>query len=122
MAKDILILAEHANGKIKKYSFELAGVAKSIADKTGGTVHALVVGSGVSAFAAELGKYGVSKVHVVDGADFANYNAEVFTGALAAAAKAVSPAAVLGTASAVGKDVLPRVAARLGAGYANDCI
>ena len=122
MAKDILILAEHANGKIKKYSFELAGVAKSLAEKTGGTVHALVVGSGVTGFAAELGKYGVTKVHVVDGPDFANYNAEVFTNALAAAAKAVTPAVVLGTASAIGKDTLPRTAARLGTAYANDCI
>ena len=122
MAKDILILAEHANGKIKKYSYELAGIAKSLAEKTGGQVHALLVGSGVTAFAGELGKYGVAKVHVVDSADYANYNAEVYTNALAAAAKAVSPAAVLGTASAIGKDTLPRVAARLGAGYANDCI
>ena len=122
MAKDILILAEHANGKLKKYSFELAGVAKTLADKTGGQVHALVVGGGVTAFAGELGKYGVAKVHVVDGADFANYNAEVYTGALEAAAKAVSPAVILGTASPVGKDTLPRVAARLGAGYANDAV
>ena len=122
MAKDILILAEHANGKIKNYSFELAGVAKMLAEKTGGSVHALVVGKGVQGFAGELGKYGVAKVHVVDSADFENYNPEVWTGALEAAAKSVSPAAILGTASVGGKDVLPRVAARLGAGYANDCV
>ncbi len=120
MAKDILIVAETAAGKIKKYSIELAGVAKSLAEKTGGQVHALLVGKGVQALGAELGKYGVAKVHVVDSADFENYNAEVWTNAVAAAAGSVKPAVVLGTASPIGKDVLPRAAARLGAGYAND--
>src|SRR5688500_17274790 len=109
MAKDILIVAEHANGKLKKYSFELAGVAKQLAEKTGGSVHAILVGKGVQSLGAELGKYGVAKVHVVDSADFEHYNAEVWTNALAEAAKAVTPAVVLGTASAIGKDVLPRV-------------
>ena len=122
MAKDILILAEHAGGKIKKYSYELAGVAKTIADKTGGQVHAVVIGSGVSAGAAELGKYGVAKVHVVDSADAANYNPEIWGAALATAVKAVSPAVVLGTASPSGRDTMPRVAIKLGLGYANDCV
>lgn len=122
MSNDVLILAEHANGKIKKYSFELAGIARVIAGKTGGQVHALVVGSGVTGFAGELGKYGVAKVHVVDGAEHAHYNAETWTAALEAAAKTVSPAVILGTASPSGKDALPRAAARLGAAYASDCI
>ena len=72
MAKDILIVAETAAGKIKKYSFELAGVAKELASKTGGSVHALLVGKGVQGIAGELGKYGVAKVHVVDSADYEN--------------------------------------------------
>ncbi len=122
MGKDILLVAEHFNGKVKKYSFELASVAKQIADKTGGQVHAVLIGQGVTAGAAELGKFGVAKVHVVDGPDGANYNAEVWTNAVAAAVKAVSPAVVLGTASPAGRDTLPRVAARLGTGYANDCV
>ncbi len=122
MGKDILLVAEHLNGKVKKYSFELASVAKQIADKTGGQVHAVLIGEGVTAGAGELGKFGVAKVHVVDGPDGANYNAEVWTNAVAAAVKAVSPAVVLGTASPAGRDTLPRVAARLGTGYANDCV
>jgi electron transfer flavoprotein alpha subunit len=122
MGKDVLLLAEHQNGKVKKFSFELASVAKAIADKTGGQVHAVLIGKGVTAGAGELGKFGVAKVHVVDSADAENYNAEIFVAALAAAVKAISPAVVLGTASPAGKDTMPRVAARVGAGYANDCV
>src|SRR5579859_805015 len=122
MANDVLILAEQAGGKIKKFSFELAGVARTIAEKTGGAVHALLVGKGVTAAAGELGKYGVKKVHVVDSPEQEAYNPESVVAALAAAAKVVSPKVVLGTASSAGKDALPRVAARLGAGYANDCV
>ncbi len=122
MAKEILLLAEHANGKIKKYSAELAGVAKTLAARTGGQVHALLVGNGVKAAAPELGKYGVSKVHVVDDPSHEHYNAESWSSAVAAVVKEIGPAIVLGTASSAGKDTLPRVAARIGAGFANDCV
>lgn len=121
MGNDILILAEHTGGKIKKFSFELAGVAKDLASATGGSVHALVIGKGVADAAADLGHYGVSKVHVADADICAPYNAEVWSRLTVAAIKSVDPSIVLATASPLGKDVLPRAAARAGGDIVQDC-
>lgn len=121
MTNDILILAEHTGGKIKKYSFELAGVAKGLAGTSGGAVHALVIGKGIGDAAKELAQYGVSKIHVADADVCDPYNAEVWTRLLGSAIAAVDPKVVLGTASPLGKDVLPRAAARAGADIAQDC-
>ena len=121
MTHDILLLAEHVNGKIKKYSFELAGVAKALAAQTGGSVHALVIGSGITDAAKQLAAYGVSKIHVADAEICEPYNAEVWSRLATSAVRAIDPKIVLGTASPVGKDVLPRIAARLGVDMAQDC-
>ena len=121
MAKNILILAEHSNGKIKKATFELAGVASRLAQESGGTVHALVIGSGITSATNELAHYGVQNVHVADAECCEPYNAQIWTSLLVKTIQSTQAQIVLGTASPIGKDTLPRAGARLGCDVVSDC-
>src|SRR5207244_2778632 len=80
---------------------------------------AAVPGQGIDALASELAEYGVDVV-AVDGAPFAHYLADAYTAALAEIARQKGVETLIAAATAVGKDLLPRVAARLGAGMASD--
>lgn len=119
---NILILAEHSNGKPKKYSLELAGKAAELAAKAGGSVVALIAGEGARQAAEELGKCGAKKVLVAEGDAFKRPTGDVSAKALCDAVAAEKPEMVLGTASTFGKDVMARAAARLNAGLASDCV
>lgn len=119
---NILIIAEHSDGKIKKYSLELANKAKELADKLGGTANAILIGEGVKAAAGELGNYGVKKVIVVENPALKFYNADGYTKVICDIINSDKPSIVLGSATPMGKDLLPRVAARLKVGVAQDCI
>ena len=90
-----------------------------MAKATGGAFSILLIGAGAKAGAAELTGFGAAKVLVADDASLAQYICERYAPTVVAAAKNGFEV-VVGTASAYGKDLLPRVAAALGAGYAND--
>jgi electron transfer flavoprotein alpha subunit len=113
MGTGILVLADHEGGVFKKTAFELVSKAASL----GGPVTVLVIGH---TGGAELGAYGANKVLTVNGPAFAQYNTLPWVRALQAAVSAVNPAVVLASAGAVGKDALPRLAARLGAGLGTE--
>lgn len=115
----ILVLAEHQNGKVKKMSLELISKASELA---GGGVVALLIGNGVASLANELASYGATKVLVADSADLERYNTLAYAKALETAITTVNPTIVLGSASPVGKDIFPRVSARLKAGLASDSV
>ena len=121
MSNDVWIVAEHKDGKLKKVSFELLGVGKKLAEKSGGSLSALLVGHQVEALAVELDGYGAQKIYVCESEALANYSNEGYTKAIADLAKAHDPAILLGGATALGKDLFPRVAARLQTGLASDC-
>ncbi|HQN26719.1 MAG TPA: electron transfer flavoprotein subunit alpha/FixB family protein, partial [Syntrophales bacterium] len=121
MAKGVWIVAEHRDGALRKVSFELASTARKLADQTGDEVAAVVVGSGVEAMAAELGKYGVDKVFVADNAAFEPYTTDAHAAAVAKAVKDNDPAIVLLGASAQGKDLAAALVGKLAAGLATDC-
>src|SRR5262249_10567643 len=78
----------------------------------GGPADGVIPGKGVTALAKELGSYGAGTVYVADREDLALYSNKGYVGALDAAAKKFSPDAVLIAATAMGKDVAPRFAAR----------
>jgi electron transfer flavoprotein alpha subunit len=85
-------------------------------------VHAVVLGApGVGAAAGDLGRYGADLVFVGESAAFERYSAEGFTTAIAAFIREHGCDAALFPASAMGRDLAPRVAARLGVGYVSDC-
>jgi electron transfer flavoprotein alpha subunit len=113
----ILVFAEHDGGSFKKSATELLGKASQLAATLGTTVSAVVLGG---APAAELGAFGATTVYQVAG-DFGAYDPSVVTDALAAVVAQAQPDVVLAAASYVGKDALPRLAARLGTGLGTEC-
>jgi electron transfer flavoprotein alpha subunit len=117
---DVLVFAEHAHGKFPKTTLIAFAAGKDAAQKSGGQVHAVVLGTGVDALAQEAASYGMQKVFQIDGAPFEHYLADAYTGALASLVKDKGIDTVIATATAIGKDLLPRLAARLNAPYASD--
>jgi electron transfer flavoprotein alpha subunit len=115
---DVLVVAEVAEGKLKKTTHSAVTFAKQAAAALGGSYSILVIGHGLGSAAEEAAGLGAAKVLVAEDASLAHYMAEHYAPTVAAIGKAY--AVVVGTASAYGKDLLPRVAARLGAGYAGD--
>jgi electron transfer flavoprotein alpha subunit len=117
---DALVIAELAeDGKIKKSTLSAISFAKAALPALGGSFAILIMGTNTAAAAAELASYGASKVLTSDDAAFQNYTAESFAPTVAAVAKGF--ALVVATATSQGKDLMPRVAARLDAAYAGDC-
>jgi electron transfer flavoprotein alpha subunit len=96
--------------------------AKRLTASLGGPVTAVVVGPGAETLAGELASYGADKVQVFDDAALGAYATEPYARALAQAVTEAKPAAVLVPSTAMGKDLAPRAAARLGAGLVSDCV
>jgi len=117
----ILVFAEHRDGKLKKSSCEAVRAARTIADQVNGTCTALVIGSGVTADAAELGAYGAERVLAVDGPTLARHSNTAWAKIIADTAAELGAAIVILSASQMGKDLAPRVAVKLKAGLASDC-
>jgi electron transfer flavoprotein alpha subunit len=117
---NVLVFAEHQHRKFSKTSLVAVEAGRQIAAKSGGQCYAAVLGVGVGDLGNELAEYGVSKVFVVEDPSLEHYVADAYAQALSQVAKDKGCAIVVGTASAVGKDILPRVAVRLDAGMASD--
>ncbi len=115
----ILTFIEIRDGKIKKSSLEALSEAKRRADELGAAAAAVLVGP--ESAAAELQAYGASKVYVLDNPQLDAYSAQGFAAALSEVVKETAPAAVFFAASAMGQDLAPRLAARLGVSMASDC-
>ncbi|MCP4806454.1 MAG: electron transfer flavoprotein subunit alpha/FixB family protein [Proteobacteria bacterium] len=113
MASGTLVLCEHDGGVFKKTAYELLGKAAEL----GGDVSALVIGD---ADAASLGAYGAGTVYHATGDVFGAYNTGAWAKALSAAVAASGAAVVLAPASGQGKDFIPRVGARIGAGVVSE--
>jgi len=121
MSNDVLVVAEIRDGTVKKISLEMLGEGRSIADQLGGEVQAVALGHGVADVATSLAHYGAQKIFVADDPSLENYTAEGYTNVLANLVKQTQPALVLLGATTAGKDLAPRLAARLAVGLASDC-
>jgi electron transfer flavoprotein alpha subunit len=120
--KNVLVVAELKNG-LRKTTLPSITFAKQAAQKLGGQVHALVAGeSDVAAAAEELRKYGVAVVWTASSPALKSYTAEAFAKATLKAAESAQAGIVCASATSQGRDYLPRVAARLGAGMASDIV
>jgi electron transfer flavoprotein alpha subunit len=115
---DVLVVAETFEGKLRKTTHSAITFAKQASAALGGSFSILVLGDGVSAAASEAAAFGAAKVLVADDGSLKNYVCERYAPTVAEVAKDFS--VVVGTASVFGKDLLPRVAAKLGAGFASD--
>jgi len=118
---NVLILAEHQDGKVKKTAFELATEAKSLAEQLGGQAEAVLVGTGDEGLAKQLASYGVKKVYLLENAALEKYNPEGYTKVLSELVKETQPEILLASGTPVGKDCLPRLAGRLETGLVSDC-
>jgi electron transfer flavoprotein alpha subunit len=118
----IVTYAEHRDGKLRRPSLEAVSEARRLAEPLKASVHAVLVGSGVEGLAAELGAHGADAVHVFDHAELGVYATEPYARAVAQVVAAEKPAAVLVPFTAMGRDLAPRVAARVGAGLVSDCV
>lgn len=114
----VLVVAELGEGKVKKTTHSAIAFARTVAQGTGGSFSILLVGKGAAAAAAEVAAFGADKLLTTDDASLADYVAEKFVPTVAEAAKGFD--VIVATASSFGKDLLPRIAARLSAGYAGD--
>ncbi|HJV21851.1 MAG TPA: electron transfer flavoprotein subunit alpha/FixB family protein [Holophagaceae bacterium] len=115
----ILVFCELKDGKVRKPSLEALSEGRRLADASGKKLGALFVGAS-SAGSAEAAQYGADAVLTCEAGSLASYSSDAFAAVIADAVKAKGATVLLGAASAMGKDVLPRVAARLQAGYASD--
>jgi electron transfer flavoprotein alpha subunit len=118
---NVLIVAEQAQGHLRKATLQALASGKEIARRTGGKVHVALLGKGVAALGEELAAYGAD-VHVADAPALEHPLAEAYTPLLADLAKATGSTYVGAAATAFGKDLLPRVASRLGAGMATEVL
>jgi electron transfer flavoprotein alpha subunit len=112
---NVLVFAETRGTALRKIALEAVTAARALVDATGGgEVHAVVIGpSGVGGAADALGQHGADVVVVVEHAAFANFDRESVAAALAARASSGNYRAVVLGFSAQGRDIGPRVAAKL---------
>ncbi len=121
MSKDIFVIAEQRSGVVQNVTFELIGVAKELASVVDAKVVCVLLGHNVSGEVANIVGYGADKVMVVDHKALASYMTEPYTKAVVQILRAEEPSAVLLGASSIGRDLGPRVAARLSTGLTADC-
>ena len=118
----IIAFAEERDGKFKKSSMETIQAAAGVAKSLGAEFSALVIGNGVARSAADLGRFGAPRVIAVDDPSLTNHSNTAFATVIAAVAKNEGAGMVFLSASQMGKDLAPRVAVKLEAGLASDCI
>jgi electron transfer flavoprotein alpha subunit len=121
MAQGVCVITEFRGGAFRRVSFEVASEGRRLADALGEPLTAIALGDGLAAAAATLGQYGVEKVYVVEQPALKDYLAETYAPVVAEILQTVQPKVVLSAASVDGKDLSARLAARLGAGLAQDC-
>jgi len=118
----ILTFAEARDGRLRRASLEVVSEARRLAAALGASVETVLIGPGGEALAGELIAQGADRVRLFDDPALAAYATESYARALAQAIADTKPSVVLVPFTAMGKDVAPRVAARVGAGLASDCV
>ncbi len=119
--KGVFVYAQQVDNKLDGVAFELLGKGKDLAKDLGTEVTAVLVGSDVKGLADELAEYGADKVIVVDDPELKEYRTEPYTHALASVINKYKPEIVLVGATAIGRDLGPRVSARVKTGLTADC-
>ena len=119
--KGVFIYAQQVDGEISPIAYELLGKAKDLAADLDTDVTAVLLGSNVKALADSLAQYGADRIIVVDSPVLEVYRTEPYTQALAAVINEYKPDIMLVGATAIGRDLGPRVSARVGTGLTADC-
>jgi electron transfer flavoprotein alpha subunit len=118
---DVWVYAEHRNGKPARVSLELLGAGRTLAKKLGVSVTAILIGDKISELAGELIFWGADTVLVADDPVAGDYRTEVYTRIIAGEVIKRRPEIFLVGATSIGRDLAPRIAARLKTGCTADC-
>ncbi len=121
MAQGVFVITEQRDNEFRKVSFEAVSEGRRLADALGTDLTAVVLGAGIEGLAAELQKYGPDKILLADDPALADYTTDAYTNVIAELSQTLDPALIVLGASAQGKDLSARLAARLDAGLAMDC-
>ena len=119
--KGVFVFAQQVDNKVSSIALELIGEGKRLAEKLATEVTAVLVGSDVKGLADELAAYGADKVIVVDDPELKEYRTEPYAHALASVINQYKPEILLVGATAIGRDLGPRVSARVHTGLTADC-
>lgn len=119
--KDIYVFAEQRDGKIQNVAFELLGKARELAAQTGDKVVAILPGNEVRDLAPLLIERGADKVLVIDAPELKDYTTEAYAQAVNAMIEKYKPSVLLFGATTIGRDLAPRLSARVGTGLTADC-
>jgi len=121
-ANGVWVYVECEEGRVKSSSLELLGLGRVIADRMGAELSAVLIGWGVRGLARELIAYGADKVYVAEHEALKYYTTLPYAKVLTDLILRESPEVVLFAANTTGRDLAPRVAARLKTGLTADCI
>ena len=119
--KGVYVFAQQVDNEISSIAFELLGKAKDLAKDLNTEVTAVLLGSGIKGLADQLAEYGADKVIVVDDPELKDYRTEPYAHALASVINKYKPEIMLVGATAIGRDLGPRVSARVATGLTADC-
>jgi electron transfer flavoprotein alpha subunit len=119
MSRNVLVLADVREGKLRNVSLESLAAAKRVAE--GGTVTAAVFGSFAKDLAEPLAQHGADRVVAVLNKELDHYTTDAYFQAFKKVIEQVQPDVIFTGHTAVGKDVCPRIASRLGLGLISDC-
>ena len=119
--KGIAVYVDHIDGEIHPVTYELIGKAKELAAKVNHPVYALMLGNDIKDKCREVLHYGVDKVFIYDDKNLARFNIETYTASFEDFVNKLKPTAILVGATPVGRQLAPRLAARLKTGLTADC-
>ena len=117
----LLVYIEVREGKIKKASLEILSEGKRLADEMNMATAAVFVGPALDGLASEVFNYGAGKVYILENPLLSQYSPSGYTEALFSLTEEIKPKVLLMAATAMGKDLSPRLAAKLDASLASDC-
>ncbi len=119
---NIAVFIEQRDGVMKKVAWQMLSEARRLADANGGEVWGVFLGTDGAAATAEAGKFGADKVFTAASDAFGTYNSETFGTALASFCKSQNPDLLMVGSTAMGKDLGPKAAAKLGCACISDAI
>ena len=119
--RGVWVIAEHLHGAFRRGTLELLGEGRRLADKLGVELSAVLLGDGVESMTKDLFAHGAGKVYIAQDPVLAHYRTGPYTDVLAGLINQHKPEIVLISATPQGRDLAPRVAARLSAGLTADC-
>lgn len=115
------VIAEQENGQLMNVTFELLGAAKELCAKLEEKCCAVLVTAAAGELPQQLIVAGADVVYVIEDAKYADYDTELYTDAICQLSKKYDPASIMFGATDDGRDLAPRVAARLHTGLCADC-